>query len=65
MTKPLMNLDEVQFDDVEENGIFTSSRGQHRAAHRCAPAGLQPDGASAGQDAVSRSTRIARRRRCS
>ena len=27
MTKPLMNLDEVQFDDVEENGIFTSSRG--------------------------------------
>jgi uncharacterized cupin superfamily protein len=23
-----MNLDEVEFDDVEENGIFTSSRGQ-------------------------------------
>ena len=27
MTKPLMNLDEVQFDDVEENGYYTSSRG--------------------------------------
>jgi uncharacterized cupin superfamily protein len=23
-----MNLDEVEFDDVEENGIYTSSRGQ-------------------------------------
>ena len=26
MTKPLINLDEVTFDDVEENGIYTSSR---------------------------------------
>lgn len=26
--KPVMNLDEVTFDDVEENGIFTSSRGR-------------------------------------
>jgi uncharacterized cupin superfamily protein len=26
--KPIMNLDEVAFDDVEENGIYTSSRGQ-------------------------------------
>lgn len=26
--KPLMNLDDVEFDDVEENGIYTSSRGQ-------------------------------------
>ena len=26
--KPIMNLDEVEFDDVEENGIYTSSRGQ-------------------------------------
>ena len=26
--KPFMNLDEVQFDDVEENGFYTSSRGQ-------------------------------------
>ena len=25
--KPLMNLDEVVFDDVEENGFYTSSRG--------------------------------------
>jgi uncharacterized cupin superfamily protein len=25
--KPLMNLDEVVFDDVEENGRYTSSRG--------------------------------------
>ena len=24
--KPVMNLDEVAFDDVEENGIYTSSR---------------------------------------
>lgn len=28
MTKPFMNLDEVVFDDVEENGRYTSSRGQ-------------------------------------
>lgn len=27
MTKPLMNLDEVEFDDVEENGLYTSRRG--------------------------------------
>jgi uncharacterized cupin superfamily protein len=26
--KPVMNLDEVEFDDVEENGCYTSSRGQ-------------------------------------
>lgn len=26
--KPVMNLDEVGFDDVEENGLYTSSRGQ-------------------------------------
>jgi uncharacterized cupin superfamily protein len=25
--KPVMNLDEVTFDDVEENGLYTSSRG--------------------------------------
>jgi uncharacterized cupin superfamily protein len=28
MKKPILNLDEVEFDDVEENGIYTSSRGQ-------------------------------------
>jgi uncharacterized cupin superfamily protein len=28
MTRPIMNLDEVAFDDIEENGRFTSSRGQ-------------------------------------
>ena len=27
MVKPVMNLDEVVFDDVEENGRFTSRRG--------------------------------------
>jgi len=35
--KPIMNLDEVAFDDVEENGIFTSSRGRisdHIGAHQ-------------------------------
>ena len=26
MVKPVMNLDEVEFDDVEDNGIYTSSR---------------------------------------
>lgn len=26
MVKPVINLDEVAFDDVEENGIYTSSR---------------------------------------
>ncbi len=28
MTKPIMNLSDVVFDDIEENGIYTSSRGQ-------------------------------------
>jgi uncharacterized cupin superfamily protein len=28
LTKPIMNLDEVVFDDVEDNGFFTSSRAQ-------------------------------------
>jgi uncharacterized cupin superfamily protein len=28
VVKPIMNLDEVAFDDVEENGLYTSSRGQ-------------------------------------
>ena len=27
MTRPLMNLDEVEFDDVEDNGLYTSRRG--------------------------------------
>ena len=26
MTKPFMNLDEVEFDDIEENGLYTSKR---------------------------------------
>ncbi len=26
MVKPVMNLDEVAFDDIEENGIYSSSR---------------------------------------
>jgi uncharacterized cupin superfamily protein len=26
--KPIMNLDEVEFDDIEENGLYTSSRGR-------------------------------------
>ena len=26
--RPIMNLDAVEFDDVEENGLYTSSRGQ-------------------------------------
>jgi uncharacterized cupin superfamily protein len=26
--KPILNLDDVAFDDVEENGIYTSCRGQ-------------------------------------
>jgi uncharacterized cupin superfamily protein len=26
--KPVMNIDDVKFDDVEENGFYTSSRGQ-------------------------------------
>ena len=27
MVKPIMNLDEVAFDDIEANGLYTSSRG--------------------------------------
>ena len=27
MAKPIMNLDEVAFDDIEENGKYTSKRG--------------------------------------
>lgn len=26
MVRPVINLDEVEFDDIEENGIYTSSR---------------------------------------
>ena len=26
--KPVINIDEVKFDDVEENGLYTSSHGQ-------------------------------------
>jgi uncharacterized cupin superfamily protein len=26
MVKPVINLDEVEFDDIEENGLYTSSR---------------------------------------
>jgi len=26
--KPVMNIDEGKFDDVEENDLYTSSRGQ-------------------------------------
>jgi len=28
MKKPIMNLDEVEFDDIEDNGLFTSRRAQ-------------------------------------
>ena len=28
VTPPIMNLDDVAFDDIEENGIYASSRGQ-------------------------------------
>ncbi len=37
MSKPIMNLDEVTFDDVEENGIYTSKRatiGEHIGARK-------------------------------
>jgi uncharacterized cupin superfamily protein len=27
MAKPIMNVDDVKFDDVEDNGIYTSKRG--------------------------------------
>ena len=32
MTKPLVNLDEVEFDDVEDNGLFTSKRARFSAS---------------------------------
>ena len=32
MTKPFVNLDEVEFDDVEENGYYTSRRARFSAA---------------------------------
>jgi len=28
MVNPIMNLDDVQFDDIEDNGLYTSKRGQ-------------------------------------
>jgi len=37
MPKPIMNLDEAVFDDVEENGIYTSKRatiGEHIGARK-------------------------------
>jgi uncharacterized cupin superfamily protein len=32
MSKPLVNLDEVQFDDIEDNGFYTSRRALFSAA---------------------------------
>jgi uncharacterized cupin superfamily protein len=32
MSKPFVNLDEVRFDDVEENGYYTSKRARFSAA---------------------------------
>ncbi len=32
MSKPFVNLDEVQFDDVEDNGYYTSKRARFSAA---------------------------------
>ena len=32
MPKPIANLDEVEFDDVEDNGYYTSKRAQFSAA---------------------------------
>jgi hypothetical protein len=33
--KPVMNVDTVKFDDVEENGLYTSSRGHYLIAVAC------------------------------
>jgi uncharacterized cupin superfamily protein len=32
MTKPFLNLDEVEFTDIEENGFYTSKRAQFSAS---------------------------------
>lgn len=32
MSKPFVNLDELEFDDVEENGLYTSRRARFSAA---------------------------------
>ena len=32
MTKPFVNLSEVEFTDIEENGFYTSKRAQFSAA---------------------------------
>ena len=64
MTKPLMTLDEVEFDDVEDNGLYTSRRGTiggrigARSSATTSPC-CRPASRSA------RSTATAARRRCS
>ncbi len=51
--KPFINLDEItEFDDVEENGLYTSKRALFSAAHRRPAARLQSDGPPARQGAV-------------
>jgi hypothetical protein len=45
--KPVMNIDEVKFDDVEENGLYTSSRGRISDHIGAEKAGLEFDGSAA------------------
>ena len=53
MTKPIMNLDEVAFDDIEENGKYTSSRGQISDHIGAKKLGYNLDRGAAGQGAMS------------
>ncbi len=62
--KPIMNLDEVEFDDVEENGYYTSSRGKIGSHIGAKQLGYNLTVLPPGK-ARARSTTIMARRRCS
>jgi hypothetical protein len=62
--KPIMNLDEVEFDDIEKNGPYTSSRGQNQRAYRSQEARLQPYGPAARQGSMSVPLPPTAKRRC-
>jgi len=47
--KPGMNIDEVKFDDVEENGPYTSSPRPDQRSYWSKKAGLQFDSSAAGK----------------
>jgi hypothetical protein len=52
MPRPFVNLDDVEFSDIEDNGYYASRRAQFSAGIGAPQARLQPDRAAARQGAV-------------